>query len=96
MADNAIEVVFSFASTHGAIQAEQCLLDAALPVRVMPLPSVIRAGCGIGLRLPLTQQATALALLQAAHISPQSIHIRSVNGMASTYIEWKEDECLGT
>lgn len=96
MADNAIEIVFSFANTHHAIQAEQCLLDAALPVRVMPLPSAIRAGCGICLRLPLTKQTAALALLQAAHISPQSIHIRSVNNGASTYIEWKEDERIGT
>ncbi len=91
MAYNAIEVVFSFANTHGAIQAEQCLLNAALPVRVMPLPAAIRAGCGICLRLPLAKQTVALALLQASHISPQSIHIRNVNDGASTYIEWKEE-----
>ncbi len=91
MTDNAAELIFSFAGTHAAIQAEQCLLDAALPVRVMPLPSAIRAGCGICLRLPLRHQAAALALLRAAHILPQSFHIRSVSGGVSTYIEWKED-----
>lgn len=85
---NAAEMVFSFSSTNHAIQAEQCLLDAALAVRVMPLPSAIKAGCGICLRLPWGERAAALSCLRARDISPQHVHVRTIKRGASSYLEW--------
>jgi len=46
-----VEYVFIFKSTNFAIKAERCLLGQKLHVTVMPLPSQIRAGCGICLRV---------------------------------------------
>ena len=74
------EIVFSFASTQHAIQAEQCLLSALFPVSVIPLPASIKAGCGIALRLPLEMYEQAYALLQSSNIFPLTLHIRSVDG----------------
>lgn len=41
--------IISFDSTQSAILAENLLLTKALKVNVMPLPSAIKAGCGIAL-----------------------------------------------
>jgi len=43
--------LFSLPSTHFAIRAEQVLLEALENVFVMPLPSAIKSGCGICLRV---------------------------------------------
>jgi hypothetical protein len=44
------EVIFCFESAAQAIMAEQALLEGAFDVRIMPVPSQIRAGCGFCLR----------------------------------------------
>ncbi|WP_425803892.1 DUF3343 domain-containing protein [Desulfitobacterium sp. Sab5] len=43
--------ILTFPSTHMAIYAEKALLQAGFSVGVMPLPSSIKAGCGIALRV---------------------------------------------
>ncbi|MDR2158465.1 MAG: DUF3343 domain-containing protein [Treponema sp.] len=45
------EFVFSFHGTAQAILGERRLLDAGLPVMVMPSPPQIGPGCGICLRV---------------------------------------------
>lgn len=43
--------ILTFPNTHMAIYAEKVLLKAGFSVGVMPLPSSIKAGCGIALRV---------------------------------------------
>ncbi|MDR3542119.1 MAG: DUF3343 domain-containing protein [Desulfosporosinus sp.] len=43
--------ILTFTNTHAAIFAEKTLLQAEYSVGVMPLPSGIKAGCGIALRV---------------------------------------------
>jgi hypothetical protein len=45
------EFIFSFHDIRGAIVGERRLLDAGLPVTVMPTPPQIGPGCGICLRV---------------------------------------------
>lgn len=44
------EIIVGFESVAAAIMAEQALTEHAFYVRVMPMPSGIRAGCGFCLR----------------------------------------------
>lgn len=46
-----MEYVITFKNTNHAIKGERLLLDDNVKVNVMPLPSQIRAGCGICLRV---------------------------------------------
>jgi hypothetical protein len=43
--------VFSFNRTVDAIMGEKCLMDAGIPVMVMPMPAYMGSSCGICLRL---------------------------------------------
>lgn len=82
---NAVEVVLTFARTNETIRAERLLEDAGLPVRVMPLPSAVRAGCGVCLRLPEARLREAAALLEQAAIPVQSVLRRTATGTRSVY-----------
>ena len=68
-----MEILFTFMRTHDAIQAEQLLLDAEFDVKVMSLPSSVRAGCGICLRLPPKQAERAGAALADGGILVESV-----------------------
>jgi hypothetical protein len=46
-----VSYILTFANTHAAIFAEKALLQAGYTVGVMPMPSGIKAGCGIALRV---------------------------------------------
>lgn len=84
-----MEIVLTFARTNDAIHAEHVLLRAGLPVQVMPLPSAIRAGCGICLRLPQLRFNEAAALLQTAKIPVESVHARTVSAGRSEYTPYR-------
>jgi hypothetical protein len=45
------EYVFSFGRTLDAIMGEKCLMDAGIPVMVMPMPAFAGSRCGICLRI---------------------------------------------
>lgn len=79
------EYILSFESTYDAMTAEQALLQASLPVRVMPLPAAIRAGCGICLRIAPDAWPQADAILCGEPIRPPSIHLRTITNGKSHY-----------
>jgi hypothetical protein len=60
-------LVFSFHTTTEAIVGERRLLDAGLPVMVMPAPPRIGPGCGICLRVRDGDLEQARALLGAGY-----------------------------
>jgi hypothetical protein len=61
--ENVDEVIICFDSVSRAIMAEQALAEQAFNVRVMPVPSGIRAGCGFCLRFLPEDIGRAAALL---------------------------------
>jgi hypothetical protein len=65
--DGPEEFVFSFHTTREAIVGERRLLDAGLPVTVMPSPPQIGPACGICLRVPGGDREKARMLLGAGY-----------------------------
>lgn len=77
--------ILTFANTHGAIFAEKTLLQAGHSVGVMPLPSSIKAGCGIALRVG--DYLASKALLQENNIVVAAVYQASVNSQETVYNE---------
>jgi len=73
-----MEYVIVFQNTNHAIKSETLLLDACIPAKVMPLPSQIREGCGICLRLEKESLTNSLAILGKNSI-PVIVFERSLN-----------------
>ena len=71
-----MEFLIAFASTSSAIKAEQSLVDHQLQVTVVPLPSQIRAGCGICLRVKTDDVPLALSVLEQQNIREISLYSR--------------------
>lgn len=77
--------ILTFANTHAAIFAEKALLQAGYPVGVMPLPSGIKAGCGIALRV--TDHISSNTLLKENNIVVSAVYQASANLQGTVYNE---------
>ena len=86
-----VEIILVFARTKETIQAEGILEEAGLSIRVMPLPSAIRAGCGVCLHLPEAQFREASARLKEAKIPVESVFARAAAGGRSIYAPYIGD-----
>ncbi|MDR1580055.1 MAG: DUF3343 domain-containing protein [Synergistaceae bacterium] len=75
-----MEAIISFKSVSHAIRAEGALLEAGLPVTVMPMPSDVREGCGLCLRLPSDRLDEALRRLESIRAERAALFIREENG----------------
>jgi len=84
-----MEYIISFKSTNIAIKAEQCLLSQGINVRVMPLPSQIRAGCGISLRVAASEIDTAVKMLYENNIDEIGLFTREQECGKYIYCEVK-------
>jgi len=60
--------VFGFATTHDALSAESALIDAQVPVRVIPVPKALGSLCGLALRVPQAVEVRACDVLIASAI----------------------------
>jgi hypothetical protein len=60
----ALEYVFTFNRTVDAIMGEKCLMDAGIPVMVMPPPAFMGSRCGICLRVEPENFGEAKKLLK--------------------------------
>ena len=63
-----MDIVYTFPSTHAVIAAEQNILSAKISARVRPIPSVIRAGCGLMLCISLDDKQSADEIFQSKNI----------------------------
>lgn len=79
------EVMIVFDRTACAIQGEGVLLEGGLCPLVMPLPSRLRAGCGICLRVRPEMAKEATALLGAKSVDFAGLYLRRVQHGASEY-----------
>jgi len=85
-----VSYVLTFANTHTAIFAEKALLQAGYSVGVMPLPSSIKAGCGIALRV--ADYIASNALLKENNIIVSTIYQTSANSLGTEYSKVTLDE----
>lgn len=88
---NTKEYILTFARTHDAMLAEQVLMDSGIRPGVMPLPSSIRAGCGLCLRVAPASRFEALRSLESAGCTPQDIYCRTVQDGKSAYEKCTEE-----
>ncbi len=70
------DYLITFNRTSEAIQGEAILLEKGLSVKVLPLPSRIRAGCGICFRLLPEEFEEAVRLLEAAGLKHLGLYER--------------------
>ncbi|MDR3601642.1 MAG: DUF3343 domain-containing protein [Desulfosporosinus sp.] len=77
--------ILTFANTHAAIFAEKALLQAGYSVGVMPLPSGIKAGCGIALRV--ADHLASSALLLEKNIVVAAVYQATANSQGTGYSE---------
>ena len=77
--------ILTFANTHAAIFAEKALLQAGYPVGVMPLPSSIKAGCGIALRV--ADYSMSITLLKENNIVVSAVYHLQEKSHGSVYSE---------
>lgn len=82
------EVLLAFYSTAWAIAAEQLLAAEGIETKVMALPSVIKAGCGVCLRLApalFPQAKEALQKNTAIQYAPYLRHVQGTTSWYTTY-----------
>lgn len=79
------EVIFTFSSTNAAIKAETVLIQAGLAVKVMSLPSSIKAGCGICLRFQPNQARVAIQTLDQSGTTVSELWMRTTDNSNSRY-----------
>lgn len=80
----------TFPSTNHAILGESLLLKHKCEVKVMPLPSLLRAGCGLCLRISPEEIAPSLTLLKERGVVVDGLYRATVCDGKTTY----EEECL--
>ena len=76
-----MEYIITFKNTNFAIKSEQYLLEAKLRVAVMPLPSQIKDGCGICLRISAEEIGLARQIIADKNIGAMVLYSRvTLNG----------------
>ena len=65
--------VVTFATTTGAMAMERACRAANLPGRLIPVPQVLSAGCGLAWSAPPETQAAMETVLERGDIQPQQI-----------------------
>ena len=73
------------------MRAEQALTETNLRPLVMPLPSQIRAGCGLCLRIDPEHHKRALQALSIRAIQHTGLYLRQTTTAHSTYTPFEED-----
>lgn len=63
-------VIFGFASTHEALDAEALLGDLGFDVVPVPSPAALSTRCGIALRVPAEEADRAIRYLDSGGLSP--------------------------
>lgn len=85
------EIVITFDTTNHAIEGESVVLEQGFSLAVMPLPSVIGAGCGICLRCS-PQDITAITqTLTTNGVVWSGLYKRTVEQGRSRYTAYKEE-----
>ena len=72
------EAVFAFETTLDAIRAEQLLQRQGFAPRVMPMPSSIKAGCGLCVRVDESAAKDAVCALAQAGLAHSGVFTRWV------------------
>lgn len=87
-----MEILIAFDTTTSAIGAENALLSSSIPVKVMNIPSSIKAGCGISLRIDPQDFDRAAKVLEEKHLAANGYYERAVVNGKSQYTPYKGEQ----
>ena len=68
------KAIFTFATTHQAMVAEDVLREAGFRLEVVPPPRELSAGCGLALRMALDDVEAALRVLRSKEAGWETVH----------------------
>jgi hypothetical protein len=74
------DAVMTFDTTHQAMAAEDILREAGFQLEVVPPPRGLTAGCGLALRLDLSDIPAATQVLRRRSASWAAVHRLSPDG----------------
>ena len=74
MREKKLQCILSFKNTVDALEMEQIGKKRELPGRLIPLPSVISAGCGLAWSTALENRESTLAACKEAGLEPSAVH----------------------
>lgn len=67
-------LLVTFSSSHVAMETELLLEEAGLPVRLIPLPPQVHAGCGLALLCDLDLMDTVLSLMEENRLPHEGLY----------------------
>ena len=68
------KAIFTFATTHQAMVAEDVLRDAGIGLEVVPPPRELSPGCGLALRVSLGGVSEAMDVLTSRGAAWEAVH----------------------
>jgi len=86
-----MEYLIVFKNTNHAIKAENTLLKGGVAAGVTPLPTQIRAGCGISLRVNGDRLKEALGLLAGDGVGETEVYVKESEGRYKKYQSLTDD-----
>ena len=69
------EMVLIFRGTHQVLSAEKHLKNGGVSLRLIPVPRRLTSDCGLAIRIPPAEKASAKKVLTAAKLLPVSAHL---------------------
>ena len=74
MREKKLQLILSFKNTVDALEMEQIGQRRGLPGRLIPLPSVISAGCGLAWTTEPENRDITLSVIKEEGLEPLSVH----------------------
>ena len=74
MREKELRTVIAFHTTTDAMAVESYCLSNGVPGRLIPLPTVISAGCGLCWSAPAEAGSQAISAARAAGVSPAGVY----------------------
>ena len=74
MGEKKLQLILSFKNTVDALEMEQIGQRRGLPGRLIPLPSVISAGCGLAWTTEPENRDITLSVIKEEGLEPSSVH----------------------
>jgi len=81
------QVLYTFSSSHTAMEAELLFEEVGHPCRLIPLPSMISAGCGLALLCPAASRGAVAGLLRQHQLQTEGLYA----GAGKVWEEMRDD-----
>lgn len=69
-----LKLIVTFHTTADAMAMEKACREMDMPGRLIPVPRVISAGCGLAWCAPLTERERLIVVMDSQGISQEGLH----------------------